>query len=226
MGYLQEYEKKSLSEVTVTYIKDKILSGEFKSGDKLIESEISGELGISRAPVREAMRQLNVEGMVVFLPRKGNHVLDMALAETMEVFEIRTALEKQILEMLVTRKLLSDADISNLKSLVEDMRRYEDKPVDQYEMLYQLNSMDIAFHRYLWNASGSFQRPKILEKLFYELLIVMNRDTVTLGTFKEKAQEHLRIVQALAEQDLDKTLGEFDNHMKAYIQAVKEGSLA
>ncbi|MPN05778.1 hypothetical protein SDC9_153031 [bioreactor metagenome] len=54
----------------------------------------------------------------------------------------------------------------------------------------------------------------------------MNRDTVTLGTFKEKAQEHLRIVQALAEQDLDKTLGEFDNHMKAYIQAVKEGSLA
>lgn len=222
---MQEYEKKSLSEVTVTYIKDKILSGEFKSGDKLIESEISGELGISRAPVREAMRQLNVEGMVVFSPRKGNYVLDMTLEETMEVFEIRVALEKQILEMLVTRKRLREKDISNLKSLVENMCKYEDKLVDQHKMLYQLNSMDIAFHRYLWDASGSFQRPKMLEKLFYELLIVMNRDTVTLGTFKEKAQQHMRIVRALEEQNLDQALREFENHIEEYISAVKSGFL-
>lgn len=223
MEYLQEYEKKSLSEVAVAYIKDKILSGAFKSGDKLIESDISGELGVSRAPVREAMRQLNVEGMVVFLPRRGNYVLDMTLEETLEVFEIRTALEKQILEMLITRKLLGEKDIANLRGIVEDMRKYEDKPVDQHEMLYRLNSMDIAFHRYLWSASGSFRRPQILEKLFYELVIVMNRHKVTFGTFKEKAQEHTRIVQALEEQNLEKTLREFENHMGEYIRAIKAG---
>ena len=87
-------------------------------------------------------------------------------------------------------------------------------------MLYWLNSLDIQFHRYLWQVSGSLQRAKILEGLFHQLLIVMNRDTVTLGTFHEKAEEHLRIIEALRKRDLALILAEFRRHITVYVEAL------
>lgn len=61
-----KYEKKSLSDMVVLYIKNRILEGSLKSGDKLIEADISAALNTSRAPVREAMRILNEQGIVSF----------------------------------------------------------------------------------------------------------------------------------------------------------------
>lgn len=223
MTFAKEYIKRSLSEIAVLYIKNQILSGVFKSGDKLVETELSGALGISRAPLREAIRQLNVEGLLVFSPRKGNHVLDMTLDETLEVFEIRIALEKQILETLVKQNLLSEADFAQLTLLVEQMLYQENENLGPTEMLYLLNSLDLQFHSYLWNASKSFRRREILEKLFYQLLIVMNHNTVTLGAFREKAQEHKRIVDALRQSDLELVQAEFESHISAYIDAVTKG---
>lgn len=222
MPFLQENQKKSLSDIAVDYIKINILSGHYKSGDRLIESNISSVLGISRAPVREAMRQLNVEGIVTFLPRRGNSVLDLALEESLEIFEIRRSLEKQILEILLDQDLLDGDDIEELKTIVADMLSYEYDPKSPHSMLYQLNSRDLQFHEYLWRASGSKHRAQILEILFYQLLMVMNRNTITLGTFKEKALEHRRVLQGLEEKDLHKTLQEFDSHMDAYIRALKD----
>ncbi|WP_156023789.1 GntR family transcriptional regulator, partial [Sporomusa ovata] len=63
---MPEYEKKSLSDIVVSYVKNRILSGTLKSGDKLIEADISNELNTSRAPVREAMRILNEQGIISF----------------------------------------------------------------------------------------------------------------------------------------------------------------
>lgn len=223
MTFAKDYIKRSLSEIAVLYIKNQILSGVFKSGDKLIETELSNDLGISRAPLREAIRQLNVEGLLVFSPRKGNHVLDMTLEETMEVFEIRTALEKQIMEILVKQQLLTDADISHLLLLVEQMLSQENEDLSPTEMLYRLNSLDLQFHSYLWNASKSFRRAEILEKLFYQLLIVMNHNTVTLGAFRDKAQEHTRIIEAFRKNDLDLVHAEFQAHISVYIDAVTKG---
>ena len=224
MNILDPYVKQNLNEIVVSYIKDKILSGEFKSGDKLIESEISNALSISRAPVREGMRELNMQGMISFVPRKGNYVLKMSLSETLEVFDIRIALENQILELLIHEKKLHQADYDHLMGFVDEMAAQDKKKLNSHDKIYFLNQLDLSFHGYLWQKSGSSRRGKILEDLFYQLLIVMNKNVDTLGTFHEKAEEHLRIIQALQKRDVDLVLAEFNEHIGSYVAALIESS--
>ena len=64
------YSKANLSEIVVSYVKNKILTGELKSGDRLVETDMSEELQISRAPIREALRELHMRGILSFSPKK------------------------------------------------------------------------------------------------------------------------------------------------------------
>lgn len=216
---MPEYEKKSLSDIVVAYVKTRILSGALKSGDKLIEADISNELSTSRAPVREAMRILNEQGIISFSPRRGNQVLEMSPKEVSEVFEIRISLEIQILHTLVTQHKLQEQDYEELYNLTLQMQNGEQQCSKDEERVFLLNTLDLSFHRYLWNASESIRRAQILEGLFYQLLIVMNQNIVSLGTFEEKAQEHLRILNALKTKQSPLVLDEFMKHMQSYVAA-------
>ena len=220
---MNDYSKQSLCDIAFLYIKKKILSGNLKSGDKLIESDLSLELGISRAPVREALRELNVHGFIAFSPRKGNRGLEMTQEEILEVFEIRISLELQILRILVEQKMLSENDFAELSALTGKMLESEHQNIPEDERIYRLNSLDIAFHRYLWNASGSKRRAQYLEDLFFQLLIAMNKDVVSLGTFEEKAREHALITDALRSGNLKKVNGQFQDHLKEYVAAFFTG---
>lgn len=211
--------EKSLSDIVVAYVKHRILSGALKSGDKLIEADISNELSTSRAPVREAMRILNEQGIISFSPRRGNQVLEMSPKEVLEVFEIRISLEIQILHTLVTQHKLQEQDYEELYNLTLQMQNGEQECSKDEERVFLLNTLDLSFHRYLWNASESSRRGQILEGLFYQLLIVMNQNIVSLGTFAEKAQEHLRILNALKTKQSPLVLDEFMKHMQSYVDA-------
>lgn len=219
MTEIRNYSKHNLNEIVVRYIKDKILSGELKRGDKLKETDIARDMNISRAPLREALRELNVTGLVTFSPRKGNSILDLTLKEVKEVFEIRISLELQILNIIITKRLLSEADFERLLKLTGDMRNAGNKGLENREALFLLNSLDIAFHEYLWRLSGSTRRAQYLESLFYQLLIIMNENTVSLGTFSDKAAEHKRIADALRSGDFRKTACEFTGHLRQYMAA-------
>ena len=206
--------------MAVLYIKDKILSGEIKSGDKLVESSISADLSISRPPVREALRELSVQGMIVLSPRKGNFVLDMSLEEVLEIFDIRISLEVKVLELLVRKRALTGEDFRCLRAMIEKMREQSALQLDYHEKIYQLNTLDLMFHSYLWDASRSLRRGKIMEGLFFQLLIAMNRNPESLGTFLEKASEHERIIDALELNDLEAAIALFESHIDSYTQAV------
>lgn len=221
MDFTQDYAKHSLSDVAVLYIKNKILSGEYKSGDKLVESDISNALAISRAPVREAMRILNIQGIVTFSPRRGNYVVEMSEAQILEVFDIRIVLEKQVLDLLVKNHLLKNEDYNRLDEMTACLSSFESMSMQQPEAIYNLNHLDLKFHSYLWEVSGSFYRGKILESLFYQLLITMNRNVVTLGTFREKAMEHAQIINALKKYDLPLVIQEFEFHINEYLHVIR-----
>lgn len=218
MSVIPEYEKKSLADVVVDYVKNRVMAGTLKSGDRLIEAEISKEFNISRAPVREAMRILNEQGIVAFSPRKGNHVMEMSTEEVLEIFEIRTTLEVQILKKLVKEKMLTEKDFDHLYKLTNDMKNINDKAETDEEKTYLLNHLDMSFHKYLWSVSGNSRRAQILEGLFYQLLIDMNENIGTLGHSEEKADEHERIIYALKGGDFLTVTLEFQNHLFGYVK--------
>lgn len=222
--YSENYAKHSLNELTIAYIKDRILSGELKSGDKIVESEVSEALGISRAPVREGLRELNTSGLLNYFPRRGSYVLEMSQEELQETFEIRISLELQVLNMLIRKEMLSDEDFTHLSSLNAKMASFGGKQMKPHEKLYNLNFLDISFHRYLWRASKSNKRYRLLDSLFFQLLISMNRDIVTLGTFIEKASEHEQIRIALQNRSYDEVFPAFQNHLREYMTAIIPGA--
>lgn len=218
MNRMPKYEKQSLSDRVVAHVKEQILAGTLKSGDRLIETDISTHFRISRAPVREAMRILNEQGLITFSPRKGNHVIEMNPAELMEAFEIRASLETQILRKLLREQRIKEADFQQLAKIAREMNSGEKRGVNEAEKFFLLNSLDLSFHKYLWELSGNVRRVQILEGLFYQLLIVMNEDLSSLGVLEKKAEEHLKLVEVLRENDPSAVVCAFHNHIQDYVK--------
>ena len=214
-----EYTVKSLSELAEDYVKDQILSGGMKSGEKVVEADISSALKISRAPVREAMRALNIQGLLSFSPRRGHHVLEMPREEILEVFQIRISLELQALRILLTHGLLKETDFETLEELVRRMENPEHQRQSEAERIYMLNTLDLSFHRTLWTASRSRRRAQLLENLFFQLLIVMNQNVASLGSYEEKAEEHRRMLEALRTGQTEAVCRELQHHLHKYIVA-------
>lgn len=218
MNRMPKYEKQSLSDRVVAHVKEQILAGTLKSGDRLIETDISTHFRISRAPVREAMRILNEQGLITFSPRKGNHVIEMNPAELMEAFEIRASLETQILRKLLREQRIKETDFQQLTKIAREMNSDEKRGVNEAEKFFLLNSLDLSFHKYLWELSGNVRRVQILEGVFYQLLIVMNEDLSSLGVLEKKAEEHLKLVEVLRENDPSAVVRAFHNHIQDYVK--------
>lgn len=110
------------------YLRDRILSGEFAGDERLNPAEIAELLGVSRMPVREALRQLDAEGLVTMRPNRAAHVTRLTALEVQDLFEIRTALEGLAVRPAVhalTQELLAD-----LVATMERMDRARNNPVE------------------------------------------------------------------------------------------------
>ena len=97
-------------------IKDDILSGAYGPGYHLQEKELAEKLGVSRSPVREALKQLSVEGLTVSLPHKGVIVKSLTEVEIHEIFEIRAVLERAALERAIER--ITEAEIKEINLII------------------------------------------------------------------------------------------------------------
>ncbi|MEL7656616.1 MAG: GntR family transcriptional regulator [Bacillota bacterium] len=221
LNHMITYSKANLSETVVSYVKNKILTGELKSGDRLVETDISGELGISRAPIREALRELHMRGILIFLPKKGSQVLNLGYKDIEEILSIRIPLEMQVLTLIFKKSLLQEQELDYLEKLNHEMIRADkETAMDVREKNYIFNTCDLAFHEFFWKRSESLRRVEILENQYFQLLAAMNRDISTLGSVMEKHDEHKRIIEACRIGVLDQVLAAFQAHMVPYLKAI------
>lgn len=214
------YSKLNLNQIVATYIKNEILVGNLKSTDKLIETELSDILQISRSPIREAMRELNMQGILSFSPRKGNQIPDLAYNDIMEIFAIRIPLETQIIKIIFENYTFSSSDIDYLININEKMLQGVEHSTSSKEKIYILNSMDLSFHSFFWEKARSHRIANILESQFYQLLTAMNKDVSTLGRTEDKYNEHMEIISACKLGSLEKTVDAFKKHMDSYLSDV------
>ena len=113
---LDEY--KPLRDVVFENLRGAIVEGKLKPGQRLMEVQLAEQLGVSRTPVREAIRKLELEGLVVMIPRKGAYVANMSLKDVIDVLEIRASLEGLAASLAAER--ITDEDIKKLESIVEE----------------------------------------------------------------------------------------------------------
>lgn len=164
---------RTLKEQVVKLLREAIFSGRIKPGQRLNESELSRDLGLSRIPVREALQKLQEQGLVVDVPRRGKFVINLSEEEIQKINSLRIILEGEALRLC--RGKITPEGIRDLKKLVGKMEKFREAPE------VEASALDIEFHRTIWTHSGNEFLAKTLEgitiPLFaHRVLWRINRD--------------------------------------------------
>lgn len=184
----------SLSSRVFHTIRENILSGKYSTDEELKEKTIGEELGVSRTPVREALRQLELEGLVTIIPNKGAYVVGISQKDIKDIYEIRRRLEglcagwaalnitKEQLDELEENIFLSDfhAAKGNAEQVVE---------------------LDNRFHEILYTASGSRELRHVLSDFHHYVQRVRKITLAMSERAGESIGEHRKIVEALKKHD-------------------------
>lgn len=194
---MEEYQDQSLRGKVFQRLREDILSGVYQENDELREVSIGEELGVSRTPVREALRQLELEGLVIIVPNKGAYVKGITKKDVHDIYKIRSLLEGLCAKWATEH--ITDQQIEELEEIVL-LSEFHLKKQGQGKAK-QVSDLDGKFHKVLYEASNS----RILEHVLsdFHKYVKMAR-TMSVGE-KERAEksidEHRAILEAIRKKD-------------------------
>jgi len=210
------YLKQSLKDVAVEYLKSKILTGEYKAGDRINEVKVAEELNISRAPIREGIKELESHGLVKQIPRKGSYVVELTIEDIKEIYSIRLSLENSLIDKIIEEEKLLEEDFKYLEKIVDEMIEIAESELDYTDKMFKINGKDLSFHRYIWKKANSPRRVKILFDLYIQLQFAMLFDTELTGDLKNTAETHYDIISYLKTGNADKCKKALKGHIEGY----------
>lgn len=185
---------KPLRDVVFENLRTAILEGNLKAGQRLMEVQLAEQLGVSRTPIREAIRKLELEGLVVMLPRKGAYVANMSFKDLIDVLEIRATLEGLAASLAAERR--RDEDITELERVSKEFEvSVREANIDN------VLKKDVEFHEKIFLMANN----KKLYQLITSLWEQVHRFRVTYVSNYEASlslvDEHNRILEAIKSGD-------------------------
>jgi DNA-binding GntR family transcriptional regulator len=202
-------QHRSLDEVVRDELQAQIISGHIPPGARLVESSIAEGLGVSRGPVRAAIRQLELEGFVVVSPRRGASVAVTTPAEALACYEVRTVLEALAAELACVRR--TDSDIATMREILQ--RGEALLASGRWDKLSLLNN---EFHGALAVASGNSQLVLLMRQYSKRIAWMFNRALDRRGA--RAWEEHALIVDAVEQRDAPLAVA----RARAHIQSSRE----
>lgn len=185
---------KPLREIVFESLREAIINGVLEPGERLMEIQLAEEMGVSRTPVREAIRKLELENFVVMIPRKGAYVAGVSHKDVADVFEIRSALEGLAAGLAAERA--TDEEI-------EQMERFLLYNEGEEMTLEQIVNSDTDFHALVYKASRNERLIQILANLREQIQRFRATSLAVPGRLKDAIDEHRGIVDALARHDVE-----------------------
>lgn len=185
---------KPLRDIVFETLREAIIHQTLKPGERLMEIQLAEEMGVSRTPVREAIRKLELEGLVVMVPRKGAYVASISMKDIHEVYELRSALEALAASLAAAR--ITDEEL-------EEMERQmvkEAKETDENN-LQGIVTIDTTFHDLLYKAANNQRLVQFINILQEQLQRFRAATLSSPGRSKYALEEHKKIVEALANRD-------------------------
>ncbi len=184
-----------LREVVCETLRNAIVSGILQPGERLMEIQVAEELGVSRTPVREAIRKLELEGFVVMIPRRGTYVSDLSIKDINEVYEVRTALDVLAAELAAER--ITEEELEEMERLLVEIGEY----IEIYDM-DKIVEADSKFHDILYRASRNERLVGIINNLREQLTRFRSLSMSYPGRLKDMLGEHTRLVEALGQRNV------------------------
>lgn len=188
-------------------LQDDILNGKYSAGDSLVETRLSEELGVSRTPIREAIRQLELEGLVSTIPNKGAVVKGISAKDIEDIYTIRMKIEGLAARWAAEK--ISDSELAELKEALEFEEFYTLKN-DATHLL----KFDSKFHEIIFKASKSMPLMHMLQTFHLYVQRARNVSFKSPQRAKEALAEHSAILKAITERNPDKAEELTTEHIK------------
>ncbi|HPQ10354.1 MAG TPA: GntR family transcriptional regulator, partial [Bacillota bacterium] len=194
LGPIQLDNYQPLRELVFEAIREAIINGTLRPGERLMEEALAEELGVSRTPVREAIRKLELEKLVIMVPRKGAYVADLTKSDVKEVFEIRRALEGLAAQLAALRA--TDEQLEKLERYLVRIGEAIDR-----EDIEQTIEIDEMFHDVLYKAAGNDRLEEMINNLREHIQRYRSTSLAHPGRMKQAFVEHRKLVEAIGKRD-------------------------
>ena len=209
-----------LRETVCEALRDAIRRGILEPGERLMEVQLAEELGISRTPVREAIRKLEQEGYVIMMPRRGTYVSSVSVHDVKEIFEIRSALESLSTGLAAIR--IEPEELEKLRALLAELEGHiERKDIDK------IVATDVEFHGLLYQVSRNDRLVAIISNLKEQLARFRTLSMSYPGRLQETLEEHRAMVEAIAAGDVEAARDAAERHMEraeeTLLKAMRKG---
>ena len=218
MNIMKEEDYLPLREVVFMTLRKQILRGELKPGERLMEIALAKKLGVSRTPIREAIRMLEHEELVVMIPRRGAHVADISRQELNDVLEVRMALE-----VLAARKACARMTQEEIAELDAAESRFEALVSTEDVDINELGQADEQFHDVIDRATQNRRLIQLLNNLreqMYRFRVEYLKDP---GVRRELILEHSGMIRAFREKDVEECVEITGRHIENQQKTIGRG---
>ncbi len=207
-----------LRDVVFYTLRQSILTGELKPGERLMEIHLADKLGVSRTPVREAIRRLELEGLVTMFPRRGAEVAQITEKSMSDVLEVRRTLDALCAELACDR--ISQEGLSSLKQACENFERSVATKDAQ-----KIAQADVALHDIIVQATGNQRLIQLVNNLSEQMYRYRFEYIKDSSQHETLIKEHRIIYQSIVDKDKDTAASaaktHIDNQKKAIIRQIR-----
>ena len=204
-----------LRDVVFNTLRQAILRGELKPGERLMEIQLANKLGVSRTPIREAIRKLELEGLVLMIPRKGAEVADISEKSLRDVLEVRKALEE--LAVKLTCDKIKSAQIRELRQAAEEFRR-----TLKSNDITQIAEADVRFHDVLYEATDNQKLVQLLNNLREQMYRYRIEYLTRQEAYPQLLTEHEEIIRRIENREKDEAVEIVCKHIDNQVEAVMD----
>jgi DNA-binding GntR family transcriptional regulator len=201
-------ERRELWEGVVDGLRGAILDGSIPPGTSLVEADLAERFGVSRGPIRDALRELAREGLVVDLPHRGTVVSTLTFADIREVYAIREGLESVAARLAI--ELATDAGLRSIRDHVLRMEDAWDREADYADSLAE----DLAFHRGLVGLSDNGRLVAVYEQMLSQTQLLVRSAAAMNPSLRlaMRRSAHRDIHDALMARDADRAQRAIGDH--------------
>lgn len=203
----EKNESKSLTTLIYNKLREDILNAVYKNDEKIIEAKVADEIGVSRTPVREALKQLELDGLVENIPNRGVIVKGVTEKDIDDIYTMRIAIEGIAARWSVEK--MNEKSLKNLIEIYELMEFYtQKKDVDK---TFELNT---RFHETIYKAACSRYLEHTLSDFQQFIRSVRKKSLGSEGRLEEALKEHKNILDAFIERDVEKAVNTLTKHIE------------
>jgi len=211
---IPEFRHRNLPDSVADHIVTLIATGQIAAGQRLFEQEMCERLGVSRVPVREALRILQAQGVVRTEPNRGTFVTEFGSQEMLEMLEIRLVVEKVALRRLLVRAKSEPHVFDAFEPHVEAMRQ---AAVLSDRLAY--SKADLAFHNCLIEQSASPMLKPIWDSLSRDVFVFLMQERESGYDYNRSAREHERLLRIMRSGDVKEIEREIEEHVHGTTRA-------